>query len=104
MARLTTVKPRIQMVQDRKLSQSAGSQAVSWGSGRGGRPWRRKRERIFLRDGYTCQCCGRVTHELELDHIVNVAQGGTEDDSNLQSLCVPCHKKKTAQESTTKSS
>jgi len=37
--------------------------------------------------------------ELELDHIVNVAQGGTDDEVNLQSLCVPCHKKKTSQES-----
>ena len=40
----------------------------------------------------------RVTMELELDHIVNVAQGGTDDESNLQSLCVPCHKKKTQME------
>ncbi|MCJ9138075.1 HNH endonuclease, partial [Acinetobacter baumannii] len=24
---------------------------------------------------------------------------GTDDESNLQSLCVPCHKKKTLQES-----
>jgi 5-methylcytosine-specific restriction protein A len=37
--------------------------------------------------------------ELELDHIVNVAQGGTDDEKNLQSLCVPCHKKKTSKES-----
>ncbi|MDR8330758.1 HNH endonuclease, partial [Acinetobacter baumannii] len=26
-------------------------------------------------------------------------RGGTDDESNLQSLCVPCHKKKTQQES-----
>jgi len=37
--------------------------------------------------------------ELELDHIVNVAQGGTDDEFNLQSLCSPCHKKKTIKES-----
>jgi len=37
--------------------------------------------------------------QLELDHIVNVAQGGTDDESNLQSLCSPCHKKKTLKES-----
>lgn len=40
-----------------------------------------------------------MTHELELDHIVNVAQGGTDDEANLQSLCVECHKKKTQMES-----
>jgi len=37
--------------------------------------------------------------ELELDHIVNVAQGGTDDESNLQSLCVSCHKVKSQKES-----
>jgi len=37
--------------------------------------------------------------ELELDHIVNVAQGGNDEESNLQSLCVPCHKEKTLRES-----
>lgn len=69
-----------------------------WGSGRGGRPWERKRQRIFLRDNYTCQHCFRPTVDLECDHIVNLAQGGSDDDSNLQSLCVPCHKIKTAKE------
>lgn len=71
----------------------------NWGSGRGGRPWRRLKAKIHLRDEWTCQCCGIVTKDLELDHIVNVARGGTDDESNLQSLCVPCHKKKTQQES-----
>ena len=71
----------------------------NWGSGRGGRPWRRLKAKIHLRDGWTCQSCGRVTQALELDHIVNVAQGGTDDESNLQSLCVECHKKKTQMES-----
>lgn len=47
----------------------------------------------------TCQGCGRVTQDLELDHIVNIAQSGAEDESNLQSLCVPCHKEKTLNES-----
>ena len=55
--------------------------------------------KIHLRDKYTCQCCGVVTMELELDHIINIAQGGNDDESNLQSLCVPCHKTKTSKES-----
>ncbi len=71
----------------------------NWGKGRGGRPWRRLKAEIHKRDEWTCQCCKRVTMELELDHIVNVAQGGTDDEANLQSLCVPCHKKKTQAES-----
>ena len=71
----------------------------NWGTGRGGRPWRRLKEKIHLRDNWTCQHCRRVTTQLELDHIVNVAQGGTDDESNLQSLCPPCHKDKTLKES-----
>lgn len=70
-----------------------------WGSGRGGRAWRRLKAKIHLRDEWTCQHCKKVTKDLELDHIVNIAQGGTDDESNLQSLCVPCHKAKTQKES-----
>lgn len=71
----------------------------NWGGGRGGRPWRRLKAEIHKRDRWTCQHCHRVTIDLELDHIKNKAQGGTDHESNLQSLCVPCHKKKTQQES-----
>jgi len=34
----------------------------------------------------------------ELDHIVPLVDGGTHDDDNLQTLCTPCHKRKTAGE------
>lgn len=75
----------------------------TWGGGRGGRPWRRLREQILIRDNYLCQCClandGRVTMATEVDHIVNVASGGTDDWGNLSSICAPCHKVKTARES-----
>ncbi|RSE14425.1 HNH endonuclease, partial [Acinetobacter johnsonii] len=50
-------------------------------------------------DGWTCCKCQRVTMNLECDHIVNKAQGGTDDMDNLQSLCKPCHDKKSQQES-----
>ncbi|WP_413247305.1 HNH endonuclease [Pseudomonas sp. Marseille-Q5115] len=97
MAKLTTLKPRIQAMDTSRLSaKPAGESGNGWGSGRGGRPWRRKREEILQRDLYTCQYCRLVTLDLEVDHIINKAQGGTDDDSNLQSLCIPCHKLKTA--------
>jgi 5-methylcytosine-specific restriction protein A len=35
----------------------------------------------------------------ELDHIVPLIEAGSHDLSNLQTLCVPCHRKKTACES-----
>ena len=91
--------PRLKTKLQAKTPASPRSLVKNWGQGRGGRPWRRLKAEIHKRDDWTCKCCGRVTTELELDHIVNVAQGGTDDESNLQSLCVPCHKKKTQIES-----
>lgn len=34
----------------------------------------------------------------ELDHVVPLIDGGSHELANLQSLCTPCHKKKTADE------
>lgn len=96
--RLQTFKNKLQTLQAPVQSQK-NSKQNNWGSGRGGRPWRRLKAKIHLRDKWTCQCCGIVTKDLELDHIVNVARGGTDDESNLQSLCVPCHREKTLKES-----
>ena len=100
MSRLTTIKPRMEQAEGRTYAVLLSPETEGgWGSGRGGRPWRRKRALILIRDEYTCQKCGTVTLDLEVDHIVNLAQGGADDDSNLQALCVPCHKVKTAAES-----
>ncbi|MDD2054183.1 HNH endonuclease [Pseudomonas putida] len=99
MARLKTLKSRVQEAASRQFANPVAEGADSWGSGRGGRPWRRKRDAILLRDKYTCQVCGVTTNHLEVDHVVNLAQGGTDEDDNLQAICVPCHKLKTAAES-----
>jgi len=71
----------------------------SYGQGRGGRPWRRLKREVHERDGWTCCQCQRVTMNLECDHIVNKAQGGTDALDNLQSLCQECHGEKSQQES-----
>ncbi|RJF99027.1 HNH endonuclease [Noviherbaspirillum saxi] len=63
--------------------------------------WKKKRERILQRDRGLCQEClraGRVSMATEVDHVLNRARGGTDDDSNLQSICGDCHKIKTARE------
>ncbi|POM09966.1 HNH endonuclease [Pseudomonas sp. WP001] len=100
MSRLTSIKPRMSAAESRPFALPAAPENVDgWGSGRGGRPWRRIRAAILIRDNYTCQACGVVTQQLEVDHILNRARGGTDDDANLQALCVPCHKLKTASES-----
>lgn len=63
---------------------------------RSARPWRRRRLRILRRDLYTCQKCGYIGHDLEVDHKIPLHKGGTDADDNLQSLCEKCHKFKTA--------
>lgn len=78
-------------------------------SGRGGRPWTRKREAVFKRDNFLCQICLHkgllVPVDLHgdnagiCDHKVPLSQGGTDDESNLQTICKPCDKHKTAIES-----
>lgn len=94
MAKLATLKPRLHVTKPYEPQVKK-----QWGKGRGGRPWRRVKQQIHERDDWTCCQCGRVTTDLECDHIVNTAQGGTDDKDNLQSLCVDCHKKKTQKES-----
>uniref|UniRef100_UPI003F49949F HNH endonuclease n=1 Tax=Nocardia suismassiliense TaxID=2077092 RepID=UPI003F49949F len=53
-------------------------------------------ERIRSRDRWTCQKCGEPGYEV--DHIENVAAGGSDADTNLWVLCQPCHQIKTADE------
>jgi 5-methylcytosine-specific restriction protein A len=76
---------------------------MSYGEGRGGRPWRRLRDQIMARDGYMCQCdrckgVKLVAHEV--DHILPVAKGGTDDPSNLRAMHRDCHAEKTKREAT----
>ncbi|WP_167359309.1 HNH endonuclease [Burkholderia humptydooensis] len=56
----------------------------------------KQRQRIRRRDNYTCQKCGIAVRVGEVDHIISLEQGGTNDDDNLHLLCIDCHKKKTA--------
>lgn len=58
--------------------------------------WPRTRARVLRRDGHRCVRCGaRATH---VDHRVPGHLGGTDDDSNLEALCPPCHATKTGRE------
>ena len=66
-----------------------------------GTKWDKLRARILKRDKYLCQGClkaGRATEAKTVDHIIAKAHGGTDDDSNLQSLCWSCHRTKTSTE------
>ncbi|BAP36666.1 hypothetical protein AS4_17260 [Acinetobacter guillouiae] len=82
-----------------KSNQATLPKQENYGQGRGGRPWRRIKQQVHERDQWICCRCGRITMDLECDHIVNKAQGGTDDLDNLQSLCKVCHDEKSAEES-----
>lgn len=56
----------------------------------------RKRQKVFERDGFRCVNCGKTKEyaQLEADHIITIANGGTNDIENLQTLCYECNLKK----------
>lgn len=51
------------------------------------------RHEVFKRDNYKCKECGRTNKEsvLHVDHIIPVSQNGTDELSNLQTLCSECN-------------
>jgi hypothetical protein len=53
----------------------------------------RLRHECFKRDNYTCKECGATKEQktLHCDHILPVSQGGTDELSNLQTLCDDCN-------------
>lgn len=61
-----------------------------------GRAWREIRRR-YVSAHPLCEMClkeGRLTPVDEVHHIVPVSRGGTNEFSNLMSLCQSCHTKK----------
>jgi hypothetical protein len=52
------------------------------------------RYRIFDRDKYECVVChqsGGMGTRLQVHHLLPVAQGGKNDEANLETLCDACH-------------
>lgn len=85
---------------DRKYNRFRGS-----ASARGFNYWWRMRSKAYLAEHPICAdpegehaASGRVTLATEVHHIVDKANGGTDDDDNLQALCKPCHSRITARE------
>lgn len=54
------------------------------------------RFQIFQRDSFTCQYCGRKPPDVVLwiDHVVAVANGGSNDSVNLVTSCDACNRGK----------
>ena len=63
--------------------------------------WKKLRRQVLECDGYQCQVRGPhcTHHATQVDHIINVANGGAEQDPrNCQSICAPCNARKASAE------
>jgi 5-methylcytosine-specific restriction endonuclease McrA len=55
-----------------------------------------ERQAILVRQERQCAICGdELKKRFDVDHIVPLCQGGTNDASNLRALCQPCHAEET---------
>jgi hypothetical protein len=54
--------------------------------------WKKLRITILNRDGWTCTYCGGVANEV--DHIIPLKRGGSDDPDNLTSACRTCNARK----------
>lgn len=111
MGRLTTLKPRVQVLSTARVGPAATSITRFGDAARGSRhergygwAWEQAVKRIRARDGDVCQTClrrgdGHLGSYAAVDHRIPKAEGGTNDDANLEVICRPCHTAKTATES-----
>jgi 5-methylcytosine-specific restriction protein A len=59
------------------------------------------RARLFAAHPWCVRCLadGRQTRATIRDHVINLAEGGLDDETNEQAICDACHLKKTEKES-----
>jgi len=52
--------------------------------------------RVVRRDNNTCQECGRVLrdNEIEFDHIIPLSKGGSSEEQNIRITCFDCNRGK----------
>lgn len=58
-----------------------------------GRKWLRLRHVVLVEEP-VCRICDRRP-SVEVDHIIPVSKGGTDERDNLQGVCTECHEDKT---------
>jgi ribosomal protein S27AE len=52
--------------------------------------WREIRQEVLLRDNRYCQACGKE-RSGQVHHVIPRSEGGSDDFSNLITLCGKCH-------------
>lgn len=94
---MRTLKPLVPILPASPMLQAKPSHG-SAGRRKTGGSAVKDRERIRARDKGLCQAClrsGRITIGDDVDHIVPLSSGGSDDDSNKELLCRSCHLDKT---------
>lgn len=58
-----------------------------------------KKRFVAARQNWICTKCNKMlTATYEIDHVIRLDRGGSNEVSNLEALCVMCHKSKTLME------
>ncbi|RYF76810.1 MAG: HNH endonuclease [Comamonadaceae bacterium] len=94
---IATAPQRVQMANGTRLQQAP---RISATPRQRGRKWMKAREQWLSANPLCsdCQAAGHVTEAREVDHIVPLWKGGSDEPGNYASLCVAHHKVKTALE------
>lgn len=98
--KLTTLKSQIPQLTPARKGWADERRGTATERGYGW-AWTKLRNVVMYRDHGLCQPCkrrGLTALAGAVDHITPKSQGGTDDLANLQAICDPCHKGKTAAE------
>lgn len=52
------------------------------------------RREVFRRDNFTCQYCGKRSHDLTIDHVIPRHLGGNHTWDNVVTACAACNHRK----------
>lgn len=98
MARLQTLKPRIRPAPSRQMQPipTPSEKRIT------GRKRQEMKLRVWSKALAKCASCDRTCDydSWHMDHVIPLWRGGDDLESNMQVLCIPCHKVKTAAEAT----